>query len=106
MDKQTKIIFMGTPDFAVVALSVLVNEFTVAAVVTQPDRPSGRGQKLTPPPVKTAAQKMRIPVLQPQKIKTQDLVAELASFKPDYIVTAAYGRILPAEILKSHALHL
>ncbi|NLM53030.1 MAG: methionyl-tRNA formyltransferase [Firmicutes bacterium] len=100
MEKQTKIVFMGTPDFAVAALEALNEMFTVVAVVTQPDRPAGRGQKLTPPPVKIAAQKMQLPVLQPQKINTQEFIAKLAALGPDYIVTAAFGRLLPPEILQ------
>ena len=70
--KNTRIIFMGTPEFAVAPLKALADNFTVMAVVTQPDRPAGRGKKLTPPPVKVAASALGIPVVQPTKIRDQD----------------------------------
>ena len=96
-----RIIFMGTPDFAVPALHQLLNgPDKVVAVVTQPDRPKGRGKKLTPPPVKVAAEQADIPVLQPTKIRTEEFSNILKSYRPDLIVVAAYGRILPASILE------
>jgi len=99
-DKLYRIIFMGTPDFAVPSLKALLDRGEkVMAVVTQPDRPKGRGRKLTPPPVKEVAEAAGIPVLQPTKIKTPEFRAELKAFEPDLIVVAAYGRILPASIL-------
>lgn len=106
-----RIIFMGTPDFAVPALSTLIESsapslkeggrggWEVVAVVTQPDRPGGRGKKLTPPPVKTVAQEAGISVLQPETLKSDQAVAELAALKPDLIVVAAFGQILRANIL-------
>jgi len=95
-----KIVFMGTPLFAVPSLERLIqNGFDVAAVVTQPDRKSGRGHMLTPPPVKVSAQKHGIPVLQFEKIKSPDGVAALQALSPDLIVTAAFGQILSKEIL-------
>ncbi|MCC6712301.1 MAG: methionyl-tRNA formyltransferase [Candidatus Dadabacteria bacterium] len=95
-----KIVFMGTPEFAVPSLSALIGAgYEVAAVVTQPDRPSGRGKVLTPPPVKTAAEAAGIPVLQPPKIRTEGFFAELSSYSPDLICVTAYGRILPKSIL-------
>lgn len=95
-----RIIFMGTPDFSVPALQGLIDgPDLVVAVVTQPDRPKGRGKKITPPPVKVLAQSADIPVLQPTKIKTSEFADELKSFKPDLIIVAAYGRILPSSIL-------
>lgn len=95
-----RIIFMGTPDFSVPALQRLIDgPDQVVAVVTQPDRPKGRGKKLTPPPVKVLAQSASIPVLQPTKIKTAEFADELRAFNPDLIIVAAYGRILPASIL-------
>lgn len=91
---------MGTPDFAVPSLDALVAaRYEVAAVVTQPDRPSGRGKVLTPPPVKVAAGAAGIPVLQPVKIRTEEFFAELSSYAPDLICVTAYGRILPKSIL-------
>jgi len=99
--KRFRIIFMGTPDFAVPALQrLLPGPDHVVAVVTQPDRPKGRGMKLSPPPVKLAAEKAGIPVLQPTKIRTEEFAETLRSYNPDLIVVAAYGRILPASILE------
>ena len=98
--KNFRIIFMGTPDFSVPALQGLIDgPDQVVAVITQPDRPKGRGKKLTPPPVKTLAESAGIPVIQPTKIKTEEFAQELRSFKPDLIIVAAYGRILPSSIL-------
>ena len=95
-----KIVFMGTPHFAVPSLKKLISRgYQVAAVVTQPDRKSGRGHKITLPPVKTAALEAGIPVLQFEKIKTPEGIAALREIKPDLIITAAYGQILSKEIL-------
>jgi methionyl-tRNA formyltransferase len=91
---------MGTPDFAVPALQALLdNHENVAAVVCQPDRPKGRGRKLTSPPVKELALSADIAVLQPLKVKTE-LVKQLEPFKADLIIVAAYGRILPEAVLQ------
>lgn len=99
--KTYRIIFMGTPDFAVPVLTGLfVGPDQVVAVVTQPDREKGRGLKLTPPPVKTAALAAGVPVLQPTKIKTQEFRETLAALRPDLIVVVAYGRILPPSLLE------
>lgn len=95
-----RIIFMGTPDFAVPTLEALLNgPDRVIAVVSQPDRPKGRGRKLVAPPVKELARQHKIPVLQPTKIKTDDFLEELKSYRPDLLIVAAYGRILPAQLL-------
>ncbi|EFU41693.1 methionyl-tRNA formyltransferase [Paenibacillus vortex V453] len=95
-----KIVFMGTPAFAVPSLEMLIVEgYSIAAVVTQPDRPQGRKKVLTPTPVKEAALRHGIPVLQPQRLRSPEAVAELAEYKPDLIVTAAYGQILPKSVL-------
>ncbi|AWP28637.1 MULTISPECIES: methionyl-tRNA formyltransferase [Paenibacillus] len=95
-----KIVFMGTPAFAVPSLEMLIAEgYSIAAVVTQPDRPQGRKKVLTPTPVKEAALRHGIPVLQPQRLRSPEAVAELAEYKPDLIVTAAYGQILPKSVL-------
>lgn len=94
-----RIIFMGTPEFAVPCLKVLHETQEIICVVTQPDRPKGRGQKLQPSPVKIFAQENNLPILQPQKIKTPEVVAELAKFRADLIVVVAFGQILSQEIL-------
>jgi len=92
---------MGTPGFAVPALRRLIDssKHTVAAVVTQPDRPVGRGRKLQAPPVKELALEHNIVVLQPEKIKKNAFDAVLAPYNADIIIVAAYGKILPPEIL-------
>ena len=94
------IVFMGTPEFAVPSLRALVREgYRIAAVVTQPDRPKGRKRELTPPPVKVVAQSFGIDVMQPVKLRDPEAVEQIASLKPDLIVTAAYGQILPKAVL-------
>lgn len=94
------IIFMGTPDFAVPCLEKLIRSgYQVIEVVTQPDRPKGRKKELTPPPVKEAALKHNLSVFQPEKLKDPEAVKHIVSLKPDLIVTAAYGQILPKEII-------
>ncbi|MEC0243538.1 methionyl-tRNA formyltransferase [Paenibacillus dokdonensis] len=96
-----KIVFMGTPAFAVPSLRMLLDEgYNVVAVVTQPDRPQGRKKVLMPTPVKEVALEQGIPVLQPQRMRSPEAVAELAAYKPDLIVTAAYGQILPKGVLE------
>jgi methionyl-tRNA formyltransferase len=96
------IVFMGTPDFAVPPLRVLLEEgHEVAAVVTQPDRPKGRKRVLTPPPVKEEALRHGIPVWQPEKLRTSDTVQAIRDLRPDLIVTAAYGQILPKAVLEA-----
>src|SRR4051794_8159176 len=97
---MTKIVFMGTPDFSVPVLRQIINDgYEVIGVVTQPDRPVGRKKVLTPPPVKVEALKHGIPVFQPEKIRQEDEVAKILSLKPDLIVTAAFGQILPKQLL-------
>ena len=95
-----RIVFMGTPDFAVPSLRALLQAgYGVKAVVTQPDRPKGRKRELVPPPVKLAALEHGIPVLQPEKLRAPEAIAEVLAHKPDLIVTAAYGQILPKAVL-------
>lgn len=95
-----RIVFMGTPEFAVPSLEALLkSEYQIVGIVTQPDRPKGRGQALSSPPVKIVAQRTGIPLLQPLKIKAPDFLAALASWKPDLIAVTAFGRILHAGIL-------
>ncbi|AZV42214.1 methionyl-tRNA formyltransferase [Peribacillus asahii] len=99
---MTKIIFMGTPDFSVPVLKRIMDEgYEVIAVVTQPDRPVGRKKVLTPPPVKVEAEKYGIPVYQPEKIRNEADLAEILALKPDLVVTAAFGQILPNELLEA-----
>ncbi len=96
-----RIVFMGTPEFAVTSLKALIDAGeNVVAVVTQPDRPKGRGRRLASPPVKVLAESHSIPVLQPEKIKTPQFYEELSKFSPDLICVAAYGKILPKNILE------
>ena len=91
---------MGTPDFAVASLEALLqSDDSVVGVVTQPDRPKGRGQVLTPSPVKLLAQRANIPLLQPLKMKDSEFLQTLAGWKPDLIAVTAFGRILPPAIL-------
>jgi len=95
-----KIVFMGTPEFALACLKALTDSrHEVVAVVTQPDRPASRGMKLVQPPVKVHALELNIPVLQPEKIKTIDIMAQLADFSADIFVVAAYGQILSQKLL-------
>jgi methionyl-tRNA formyltransferase len=97
-----RVVFLGTPEFAVPALRVLLdNEYEVCAVFTQPDRPSGRGQKLHPSPVKVLAQSRGIPVFQPERIRNEENRPILEGFRPDFVVVAAYGQILPGWLLQS-----
>lgn len=95
-----RIVFMGTPQFAVPSLEALLkSDDQVVGIVTQPDRPKGRGQTLTPSPVKRIAQREQLPLLQPTKMKDPAFLAALAAWKPDLIAVAAFGRILPPAIL-------
>ena len=95
-----KVVFMGTPEFAVPCLERLIADgHTVTLAVTQDDKPKGRGQKLTPPPVKEAAQKYDIPVFQPTTLKTEEVQAVLKQHAPDVMVVVAYGKLLPKAVL-------
>ena len=95
-----KIIYMGTPDFAVPCLDRLVKDgFEVSLVVTQPDKPRGRKQEMTPSEVKVCAMGHGIEVYQPQSLKTDEAYEYLSKFEPDYIIVAAYGKLLPKRIL-------
>lgn len=95
-----KILFMGTPDFALFSLKGLCeNEYDVIGVVTQPDKPKGRGYVLTPPPVKAYALERGIPVYQPTSLKTEEFASLLKEINPDIIAVVAYGKILPKNVL-------
>lgn len=96
-----KLVFMGTPDFAVPSLKALVEAgYDVAAVFTQPDKPKNRGMKLQPTPVKEYALTQNIPVFQPAKLRDGEAYAVLKDLSPDLIVVAAYGKVLPVDILE------
>ena len=92
---------MGTPDFAVASLQTLIDreDVELVGVVTQPDRPRGRGQKLMPSPVKVLAQNNSLLVLQPERLKNDNVIEQLSALKPDLIVVAAFGQILPQSVL-------
>ena len=94
-----RIVYMGTPDFAVPPLRALARVHEVAAVFTQPDKPVGRKQILSPPDVKVCAQELGLPVCQPRSMKTEEALAQLRAFAPEVIVVAAYGQILPKAVL-------
>ena len=96
-----KILFMGTPDLAAVCLEAVYNKagVEVVGVLTQPDKPKGRGMKLVPPPVKVFAEEHGIPVYQPQTLKNGAFEDELKKLDPDMIIVAAYGKILPKYVL-------
>jgi methionyl-tRNA formyltransferase len=94
-----KIVFMGSPDFALPTLRALAEEYDVVGVVTQPDRASGRGRLIKSPPVKTLAQELNIPVIQPEKLKQPDAMEQLSLWAPDLIVVAAFGQILKKDVL-------
>lgn len=103
MAPPPRIVFMGTPEFAAASLRACLKLGDVVAVVTQPDKPKGRGQEVSVSPVKALALEQGIPVLQPVKLKTPPFAPELASFKPDVAVVAAYGKILPKDVLDTPA---
>lgn len=95
-----RIVFMGTPEFAVPCLEqLMLNQYRVVAVYTQPDKPAGRGRSLVSPPLKTVALTWKLPVVQPVSLKRPEVVAQLAGFHPDVIVVAAFGQILPQSVL-------
>ncbi len=96
-----KVIFMGTPDFSVGTLEALVRAgHEVCLVVTQPDKPKGRGKDVQYPPVKEAAQRLQIPVFQPKRVRDADCVEYLKNYRADVCVVVAFGQILPKEILE------
>ena len=100
MSKALRIVFAGTPEFAAIHLqAVLDSEHEVVAVYTQPDRPAGRGRKLTPSPVKELALKHQIPVFQPKTLRDEAAQQELAELKPDLMIVVAYGLLLPKVVL-------
>jgi methionyl-tRNA formyltransferase len=95
-----RIVFLGTPDFAVPALeALLASRHDVVGVVTQPDRPRGRGQRLQPPPVKVVAQRAAVPCWQPERLRQPGFFEDMRALSPDLGVVAAYGKILPRTFL-------
>lgn len=100
MQNRIKIIFIGTPDFAIPSLRALIKDarFDIIAVITQPDKKVGRKQIITPPPVKVEASKYNIPIFQPDKIL--NLKSEILNFKPNIVVVIAYAQIIPESILE------
>lgn len=96
-----KIVFMGTPEFAVPSLEILItHDYQIVSVVTQPDRPKGRGRIPALPPIKDFAEKYNFPVNQPKRMRDQEVIDYLRDLSPDLIVVAAFGQILPREILE------
>ena len=91
---------MGSPEFAVPTLRALAETYPVVGVVTQPDRPAGRGRKPTPPPVKQLALELGIPVMQPRRLRAPEAFEQLQAWQPDLIVVAAYGQILRPNVLQ------
>jgi len=105
MDEKLRILFMGTPEFAVPTLEGLVEKgYPPIAVVTQPDRPRGRGRTSEAPPVKTAAEKYAIPVLQPERVRDEEFLRVFRELAPELVVLVAFGQILPKEIIDFPAL--
>lgn len=92
---------MGSPDFALPSLRALANVYEVVGVVTQPDRASGRGRALKPPPVKILAQELELPIIQPEKLRLPEAMEHLRAWSPDLIVVAAFGQILRKDVLDS-----
>lgn len=96
---KTRIIFMGSPDFALPSLTTLAENYTVAGVVTQPDRPAGRGRKLISPAVMVFANRRGLPSIQPRRLKEPQAMEQLMAWQPELIVVAAFGQILRQEVL-------
>lgn len=94
-----RVVFMGSPDFALPSLRALATNFDVVGVVTQPDRPAGRGKQLTASPVKLFAQKAGIPLIQPERLRQPEAIEQLRAWAPDVIVVAAFGQILRQAVL-------
>lgn len=96
---QTRVVFMGSPDFALPSLEALYAETDLVGVVTQPDRPVGRGRASLPCPVKARADELGLPTYQPRSLKTLEAMGQLIAWKPELIVVTAFGQILPQELL-------
>lgn len=96
---NTRIVFMGSPEFSLPSLKALARNFLVVGVVTQPDREAGRGRALTSPPVKLLAEELLIPIIQPHRLREPEAMAQLQEWAPDLIVVAAFGQILRQAVL-------
>src|SRR5574341_701424 len=98
----SRVVFMGTPEFAVPCLQALYDHpaFEVVGVVTQPDRPAGRGQAVQPPPVKVRALELSLPIFQPETLRAEEAIAHLREWSPDVLVVVAFGQILRKPILE------
>ena len=96
---MAKIVFMGSPDFAVPTLRVLATRYEVVGVVTQPDRELGRGHALKSPPIKILANELGLNVIQPEKLRAPEAMDQLRRWSPDVIVVAAFGQILKPDVL-------
>lgn len=94
-----RVVFLGTPTFALPSLHAIAQATTVVGVVTQPDRPSGRGRVPVAPPVAVAAREMGLRLLQPESLRSAEALAELSALRPDLLVTVAYGRLVPGAVL-------
>ena len=95
-----RIVFMGSPEFALPSLRALASQYPIVGVVTQPDRASGRGRELKAPPVKTLALELGMPIIQPKKVRAPEAMAQLREWNPDLIVVAAFGQILKPDLLQ------
>ncbi len=98
--RRPRVVFMGSPEFALPTLEALARHYPVVGVVTQPDRPAGRGKRLQAPPVKTRAEALGLPVMQPRRLSDPQAMATLRAWAPDLIVVAAFGQILKPEVLQ------
>ncbi|HLO28501.1 MAG TPA: methionyl-tRNA formyltransferase [Anaerolineales bacterium] len=96
---MTRVVFMGSPEFALPTLRALAQQYKVVGVVTQPDRASGRGRELKPPPVKVLAEELNLPITQPEKLRQPEALEQLRAWEPDLIVVAAFGQILRKDVL-------
>ncbi|HEY6061617.1 MAG TPA: methionyl-tRNA formyltransferase [Gemmatimonadales bacterium] len=96
---RLRVVFLGTPEFAVPSLQALLAETDVRAVITQPDRPKGRGRQVAPPAVAGVAQAQQLRLLQPTRLRSPELIETLRAVAPDLNVTVAYGKIIPREVL-------
>ena len=94
-----KVVFMGSPAFSLFSLEALIKKFNVVGIVTQPDRPAGRGKKLKSPPVKLIAERENIPLIQPLRLKEDGVIDQLMAWEPDFIVVVAFGQILRSNVL-------
>lgn len=99
MTSAYRIVFMGSPDFALATLQKLNLNYSLVGVVTQPDRASGRGREIQPPPVKTLAQELGLPFIQPEKLHQPESMAQLHTWAPDIIIVVAFGQILKQDVL-------